>query len=219
MTNLPPAATGAFARLSMPVRIALLILTTLGLMFSIGVVIGIAIAFAERGELRLRGAALLSAAVLAGALFGWACWRLSAHWRQPGRSPYEKRYTKMMLLLFSAGLPIGLLVGLAGHGRPDNSLFSNGPLDPTLAAIAALGTVVILAGTLVLYHRSIDDHEQQAYLWANSLAFYFLALTMPAAWLLARGGVIGPLGFGTAMLIMLAAFCINVTVWAWLKYR
>ena len=219
MPDLAPAATATLSRLSMPVRIALLILATIGLLFSIGVVIGIAMAFAERGELRPRGAGLLAGALVGAALSGWTCWNLSAHWRQPGRSPYEKRYSKMMLLLFSAGLPIGLLIGLAGHGRPDNSLFSSGPLDPTLAAIAALGTVVILAGTLVLYHRSIDDHEQQAYLWANSLAFYFLALIMPAAWLLARGGLIGPLGFGTAMLIMLAAFFINFTVWAWLKYR
>jgi len=219
MTDLARAATASLSRLSMPARIALLILATIAFMFSIGVVIGIAVAAAERGELRPRGAGLLAAALAGAALFGWACWSLGAHWRQPGRSPYEKRYSKMMLVLFSAGLPIGLLIGLAGHGQRDNSLFSNGPLDPTLAAIAAVGSVLILAATLVLYHRSIDDHEQQAYLWANSLAFYFLALVMPAAWLLARGDLIGPLGFGTAMLILLAAFCINFTVWAWLKYR
>lgn len=219
MPDLAPASSAPLTRLSMPVRIALLILAIIGLMFSIGVVIGIALAFAERGELQPRGAALLSAAVLGGALLGWACWRLAAHWRRPGRSAYERRYSKMMLLLFSAGLPIGLLIGIAGDGEPGNSLFSNGPLDPTLAAIAAFAMVITLAGTLVVYHRSIDDHEQQAYLWANSLAFYFLALAMPAAWLLARGGLIGPIGIGTAMLILLAAFCINFTVWAWLKFR
>ena len=110
-------------------------------------------------------------------------------------------------------------IGVAGDGQPGSSLFSNGPLDPSLALIAAIAEVVVLAGTLFIYHRSIDDHEQQAYLWANSLAFYFLALTLPAVWLLERGGLVGPIGIGSVMLITLSAFVINFAVWAWLKYR
>lgn len=222
MTDLAPSVgpiDRTRTRLTVPVRIALLILCAAALLFSIGVVIGVAMGIAEKGTLRPTGIAVLGAAVIGAMLLGWAAWRLSAHWRRPGRSAYEKRYNKMMLLLFASGLPIGLLIGMAGDGQPGDSLFSNGPLDPTLAAVAAAGLVVTLAGTLVLYHRSIDDHEQQAYLWANSLAFYFLALAMPAAWLLSRGGLIGPIGIGSAMLILLASFAINFTVWAWLKFR
>lgn len=214
MTDLAATNTGGQTppRLSMPFRIALLIVAVTALLFSIGLVIGIAMASIERGELRPRGAGLLAAALVGAGLFGWACWTLSAHWRRPGRSAYERRYSKMMVLLFTAGLPIGLLIGMAGDGRPGDSLFSNGPLDPTLAAVAALGLVVALAGTLIVYHRTIDDHEQQAYLWANSIAFYFLALALPAAWLLARGGLIAALGIGEVMLILLAAFVINLAV-------
>nr|WP_314443385.1 hypothetical protein [uncultured Sphingomonas sp.] len=221
MTELAPSSIGetTSSRLSLPVRIALLIVAATAFLFSLGLIIGIAVATFEQGTLRPRGAMLLAAALAGTVLFGWACWSLSAHLRRPGRSAYEKRYNKMLLLLFSSGLPIGVLIGMAGDGRPDDSLFSNGPLDPTLAAIAAFALVVTLAGTLVIYHRSIDDHEQQAYLWANSLAFYFLALALPAAWLLARGGLIGPIGIGAAMLILLAAFVINFSVWAWLKFR
>lgn len=221
MTDLAAANHGAgrLSRLSPALRIVLLVAASIALLFSVGMIVGIAVASFEQGLVKPRTGLLLAAAALAVALFGWACWSLSAHWRGPGRSAYEKRYNKMMLLLFSAGLPIGLLIGLAGHGQADKSIFSSGPLDPMLAGIAALGTVVILAATLVIYHRSIDDHEQQAYLWANSFAFYFLALTFPAAWLLGRGGLIAPLGFGSAMLILLAAFVVNFAVWAWLKFR
>jgi hypothetical protein len=213
------ASSGTSTRLSLPVRIALLVVASIALLFSVGVVIGIAAASVEDGGLKARGAALLAGALLGAGLLGWACWTLSAHWRRPGRSAYERRYSKMMVLLFASGLPIGLLIGIAGDGQPGDALFSNGPLDPRLAAFAAAGLVVTLAATLVIYHRSIDDHEQQAYLWANSLAFYFLALILPAAWLLARGGLIGPVGIGSVMLILLAAFVINFTVWAWLKFR
>lgn len=221
MTEIAPRDRTDEARstLALPLRVVLLVLAATAFLFSVGLVIGIAVATVEQGALKNKGALLLAAALLAIGLFGWACWRLLAHWRRPGRSAYEKRYSKMMLLLFSSGLPIGLLIGLAGDGQPGASLFSNGPLDPTLASIAAAGLVVTLAGTLVLYHRSIDDHEQQAYLWANSIAFYFLALALPAVWLLARGGVIAPIGIGTVMLILLGAFLVNFSVWAWLKYR
>ncbi|UUR08010.1 hypothetical protein [Sphingomonas glaciei] len=221
MTELAAATVTADApsRLSLPVRLVLLVLTSIALVFSIGLVAGIGVASFEQGLLKPRGAMLLAVAVIAAAALGWACWKLSAHWRRPGRSAYERRYSKMMWVLFAAGMPIGVLIGFAGDGQPGTSLFSNGPIDSRFAVIAALAMVVTLAGTLVIYHRSIDDHEQQAYLWANSLAFYFLALALPAVWLLERGGLVGPIGIGSVMLIMLSAFVINFAVWAWLKYR
>lgn len=222
MTDLvaPDDVTSAGAsRLSLPVRMILLIIAATALLFCAGMVVGIVIALIEDGVLSARGAALLAASVGGIALFAWASWKLSAYWRRPGRSAYEKRYTRMLLILFASGLPLGILIGMAGDGQPGTSLFSNGPLDPRLAAMAAIAEVLILGATLVIYHRSIDDHEQQAYLWANSIAFYFLALTLPAVWLLARGGLLPGLGFGSAMLILLGAFAINFAVWAWLKYR
>lgn len=213
------ADSGPLTRLPLPLRIALLVIASTGLLFCAGVIVGVTMASLEQGLLKPRGAWVLLGAVSAVGLFGWACWILSAHWRRPGRSPYERRHSKMMLVLFASGLPLGLLLGVASDGRPDEFLFGNGPMDPLIAGLAAAMLVVVLAGALILYHRAIDDHEQQAYLWANSLAFYFLAIALPAAWLLARGGLIPPIGIGTAMLILLAAFVINLAVWAWLKFR
>jgi hypothetical protein len=200
-------------------RVTLLVFASIGLLFCIGFVLGLISATVEQGAIKPRGAAVLGAALAGIGLLGWACWSLSAYWRHPERSAYERRYSRMMLFLFATGLPVGLLLGMAGDGLPHDSLFSNGPLDPRLAGAAALALVLLLASALVTYHRAIDDHEQQAYLWANSLSFYFLAIALPVAWLLARGGLIAPIGIGSAMLILLAAFVINFAVWAWLKYR
>ena len=214
-----PATQNWANRLSAPVRIALLAVSGIALIFCVGVVMGISATALERGALKPLAILVLGVAIAAVAFFGWLCWPLSAYWRRPGRSSYERRYARTMLILGCAGLPVGVLLGAAGNKTPHETLFSNAPLDPLLAGLAAITLVIVLGASLVLYHRSIDDHEQQAYLWANSLAFYFLALALPAAWLLARGGLIAPIGIGTAMLILLAAFCINFTVWAWLKYR
>ncbi len=214
-----PVTSNWADRLSWPVRIALLVVTTLGLVFCVGVAIGLTIAVIERGTIKPLALGAMVAALVLALAFGWLGWKLSAHWRRADRSAYERRYTKMITLLVFAGMPIGVLLGAASNAKPHEALFSNAPLDPLLAGIAAVTLVIALGGGLVAYHRSIDDHEQQAYLWANSLAFYFLALALPFAWLLARGGLIAPIGIGTAMLLLLAAFCINFTVWAWLKFR
>ena len=218
MSPLPPTG-GWVDRLTLPVRILFLVISIFALVFAVGVVIGIGAAILEHGTLKPLSVAAAAAAIAVAALFGWFCWRLSAFWRRPERSAYERRYSRMMVALVGAGLPVGVLLGVAGNDKPHETLFSNMPLDPLFAGIAAATLVLVLGGSLVLYHRSIDDHEQQAYLWANSLAFYFLTLALPAAWLLARGGLIAPIGIGAAMILLLAAFCINFTVWAWLKYR
>lgn len=215
-TPLPPAAEPARPT---PVGFALLALSAIALLLSAGMVAGIAVNIVEDRRLPPLGAALLGGSLAGLLLFGWAVWRQSAYWRRPGQSAYERRYTRMMLVLLGSGLPVGLLLGFAGNSRPDETLFSNAPLSPLLAALAAGTLVVVLAGTLVFYHRTIDDHEERAYLWANSLAFYFLALALPAAWLLSRGGLIAPVGIGGAMLLLLAALGINAAAWAWLKYR
>ncbi|GAA4002902.1 hypothetical protein [Sphingomonas humi] len=215
-----PASPGTawIDRLSSPARVALLALAVLGCVFAAGVVMGLFAATLERGVLKPLAIAAFVGSLAAGVALGWFAWRLSAHWRGPAQSAYQRRYNRMMAVLVVSGLPLGLLLGVANDGRPQDIL-SNAPLDPLSAGLAALVSVVVLASTLVLYHRTIDDHEQQAYLWANSLAFYFLVLALPAAWLLARGGLIPPIGIGSAMLILLAACVVNFTVWAWLKYR
>lgn len=213
------ADTREAAHLPLVLRIAFALFALLGVVFCAGLMVGIIVSAIEQGAIRPRAIALLLGAVVGLGLFGFAGWWLSAHWRQPARSAYDRRYKRMMVFLLVSGLPLGILLGLAGEGGTQATLLSNDPLNPGLAGLAAAVLVVVLCATLTLYHRTIDDHEQQAYLWANSIAFYFLAIALPVAWLLARGRLIPPIGIGSAMLILLAAALINFTVWAWLKYR
>lgn len=218
-SNMPSlAAPGWFERLPSFARLLLIGVTVLLTVFSLGVVIGVVAKATELGELRPRGALALVIAGLVGVAGGWLSWRLSAHWRRPGRSGYEKRYTRMWLTIVALGFPLGLLLGVT-NGPGVASLAGTGPIAPGLAIATAAALVLSLGASLILYHRAIDDHEQQAYLWANSLAFYFLVIAIPAAWLLSRGGVIAPLGGGSVMLILLGSMLINLVGWAVLKFR
>lgn len=216
MTEISPR-DGWAERLSPGVRLALLALAVMACVFAIGMVAGYSRAlFQHGGDLAPRAIGVLALAILGTGLFGWLSWRLGAHWRQPERGAYERRYARMMLLLLLLGLPLGMLMRLVAS---PSALFTNAPLAPAVSALAALLLVVTLGATLILYHRTIDDFEQRAYLWANSLSFYFLALALPSAWLLARGGWIDPVGIGSALVILLASVGINALVWFWLKFR
>jgi hypothetical protein len=214
----PPSIgrSGWADRLPLPARLALLVIVSLLCVFSIGVIAGAAKAVLEHGVLKPRSFGVLALALGGVALTGWASWKLSAHWRRPEQSRYERRYVRAMLVLALIGLPLGMM--LRFFASP-NDLLSNAPLAPSVAVLASALLVLLLGLSLVIYHRAIDDFEQQAYLWANSLAFYFIMLALPAAWLLARGGLIPPVGIGSALLILAAALVINASVWAWLKFR
>lgn len=208
-------------RMSPAARLAALLASALVTIFALGGIAGFTKALLEDGSwpspagLLAYGAFYLTAAV-----FGLLAWRLSAPWRGPGLSSYQRRYTRMWLTLLALGFPAGLLLGIANEPVEGiRSLAGLGPIDPLLAIVTAIAITVLLGASLVIYHRTIDDHEQQAYLWANSLAFYFLAIAFPVAWLLTRGGVIPPFGAGGSMLILLVALLINTASWAWLKFR
>lgn len=202
-------------------RIIALIITLALTVLAFGGIVGFTKAWIDRGTMPSpRGLLTYATFYVAAMLFGWLSWRLLVHLRQPGGSRYERRYTRMWVTLLALGFVAGILLGMAnGSSGEVSSLLANGPVDPLLAVATAATLSLVLIFSLVLYHRTIDDHEQQAYLWANSISFYFVLIATPVAWLLARGGIIPPIGIGTAMLILLAATVINFIVWMRLKYR
>jgi hypothetical protein len=218
--NAVMAAPGWFARMPTALRLVLISLASLAFVFAVGVTAGVAFRVIEMGTIRPRAAiALLVALPVLGAA-GWMVWRMSAHWRRPGRSAYEQRYTRMLLTLAVLGFPLGLLLGIANGNRGGlASLLGTGAISPGLAAATAAALVVTMTASIVIYHRAIDEVERQAYLWANSLSYYFLVIALPVLWLLVRGGLIAPVGIGAAMLVLLVAILINTAVWLWLKYR
>lgn len=213
------AAPGWFVRMPSAARVILIGLASLAFVFAVGIMVGVAVRTIETSEIRPRASiAFLVALAILGAS-GLAVWRMTAFWRRPGRSAYEQRYTRMLLTLIGLGFPIGLLLGTANGRGGVASLLGNGPIAPGLAITIAAVLAVTLTISFVIYHRTIDELERQAYLWANSLSYYFLVIALPVLWLLVRGSLIAPVGVGAAMLVLLVAILINTAAWLWLKYR
>lgn len=208
-------------RLPTGVRLlCLLVASTLALSV-LAFAVGFTVAVLEQGGFGPRSSAILGGALLGISVLAFLSWQLSAHWRRPGRSSFDRRYTRMWVILLGLALPVGLFLGAISDrpGAGAGELFSNGPIDAGLALIAAGLLLVVFVVTMVLYHRTIDDHEERAYLWASTGGFYFLAAVLPTVWLLERGGLAGPFELGAAMLLLLASIAVQCLIWAWLKFR
>ena len=140
-----------------------------------------------------------------------------------GMTSFDRRYWRMMMIIGVIGgmIGIGLVsVGLIGTSMSLTDLMSG---NFTIGPVAAVAITVVLAVLLTvafwLYHRAIDDHEERAYLWGSQVAYYFVAIAVPAWWLLSRGGLLAPLDFTAAIGIVLFSFLVQAAVWAWFKFR
>ena len=218
--KLPPAE-----RLGTGVRIALLMVAGLLAFGMLGFFIGFGVSAIDQGHLPRKPIAWV---ILAGAvLLSFGLYRAFKWLLNPsltGRmTAHERRYSKMMILIMCLSAPLGAaLAFMTLRGHPSDiarRIFIDGPLPPTGAMLLAGALLLTLTIAAVLYHRTIDDHEERAYLWGSQIAYYFIAAFIPIYWLLFRGGLVPALTAGGAMLLLLASFLLQSTVWAWFKFR
>lgn len=133
-------------------------------------------------------------------------------------SPRRKRYFLALGLAGLFGGILGAWMQFASPGDPTVgfALLGDSPLTPNFAIGASILWIVGMIVSLVIYHRAVDDHEERAYLWASTAAWYAITLAAPTWWVLARAGLAPS---PNAMLIFLGALVVNCAVWLWLKYR
>jgi hypothetical protein len=221
--NAPTKATWA-DRLGPTARTISIIIATLLAIFAIGMIGGFSYGVIEDGALPARPVAYLIFAAMVGLLIGlgWVLLQLFQSLHPERMSGFDRRYWKMWGIVL--GLSFVLGIGAAIFGISDQSdgfslILSNEPIAPVTAILASLVGAILLIASVIVYFRTIDDHEAQAYLWGSNVAFHFLALAFPLAWLLARGGLVPPLTIGIALLIVLASCLVQAIVWALFKFR
>lgn len=202
-------------------RVTLAILLGILGMFLIGLALGVIAALISKGHLpsRLWVAGLPVVAAPLGAFCIYAAWRLAAP--PSSASGYEKRYWRTWLMVTALGVPVGMVLALSTrrHGLDSINPFTSDPISASMAVLLAILVTGFFAAAVALYHRTIDDHEERAYLWGSQLAYYFLVLAFPAWWLLERGGIVGPITTAVALVAILVSFLVQGAVWAWLKFR
>ena len=132
-------------------------------------------------------------------------------------SPRRKRYTMALVL---AGMFGGILGGWMqfsqGNTTAGLAILGNSPLPANFAIGASIIWIAGMIVSLVIYHRAVDDHEERAYLWAGTVAWYTIALAAPAWWVLHRASLAPA---PDVMLLFAGALVVNGAVWLWLKYR
>ena len=211
----------ALAERSGSQRVLIAILLSITGLFLLGLAAGVIAAMITKGHLpsRLWVVALPVIGAPLGALSLWASWRLAAP--PQSASGYEQRYWRMWMLVTALGIPVGAALAFSTRSGDLKSFnpFGTEPIEAPIAILLALLVTGFFAAAVWLYHRTIDDHEERAYLWGSQLAYYFLVLALPAWWLLERGGIVGPVTALVALVAILVSFLVQGVVWAWLKFR
>ena len=218
------ANAGWAERLGSTARILLLVVTAIFGVFAVGMVGGFSAAVIEDGQLPTKPVVWLIFAAMVGlvAVVGWVLATLVRSFRPQTMSGFDRRYWKMWGVMVLLGMPLGVAMAVFGLDDPGGGfsmMISNAPIAPLTAVLVSLVVSALLIAALVIYFRTIDDHEERAYLWGSNIAFHFLALAFPLYWLLARGGLVSQITICIALLIILLSCIIQAIVWALFKFR
>lgn len=197
-----------------------LLASTLGAVMALGIVAAFASTVADHG-FNLRDGAILAVMLTITGGLATLAYRLGR--RLLGRKaqvPSRERRSRNILIgscLF--GLVTGMVIaifGLAGETANSFAFFTNSSLSPAVAIGLALIVVVIIPLISWQWHRSIDEHERDAYRAGAVAGGYLFLIGAPAWWLLWRGGL-APQPDGV---VFYYAFCLLFgIVWLWKKYR
>ncbi len=218
------ANSGWADRLGTTARVVMIIGASIFGVFAIGLIAGFSHSVIEHGHIPSKPSVYAIFAAMVGllALIGWVLARLIRSFRHQTMSGFDRRYWKMWAILLGLSVPLGAL--LAGLGLDDprdgfSIMLSNSPIAPLSAILVSIVVSILLVASMVVYFRTIDDHEERAYLWGSNVAFHFLALAFPLHWLLARGGLVPQITIGIALLIILLSCVVQAAVWALFKFR
>ena len=163
-----------------------------------------------------QSAAMVHALVLLGGtgLMALYLWRFGTFWKS--WSKRKKLYAASLILACALGFFFSMALLIDRTSGADSSLFGSGAIDPGIAITLSAAWIGGMALSVLMYHRSVDDHEKQAYLWGALAGFYAVVFPAPAWWLLERGGLAPPVD---GMILFLLALSANAIVYFWLKFR
>lgn len=129
-------------------------------------------------------------------------------------SPRKRLYWVSLTLSCALGF-VAAMVMQSGTNGPEG-LFSNAALTPTVAIGLSVMWVVGLTIALVLYHRTVDDHERRAYHLGGLAGFYAFVFPCPVWWVLWRADLAPPV---EAMPLFALSLTANALFYFWFKFR
>ena len=212
------------SRLGPTARTILIIVAVIFGMLAIGIVAGFSYAIVEDGKLPTKPIvwAILVAMIGLVAATGWVLLSLYRSLQPERMSRFDRRYWKMWVVIIGLSAIVGMAVAVLGVSDQSDGLslvISNAPISSGMAIVTSILITVLMVLAAIYYHRTVDDHEERAYLWGSTIGYYFLVLAFPLYWLLARGSLVPTLTIGIALLIILFSCIVQAIVWALFKFR
>lgn len=129
-------------------------------------------------------------------------------------SPRKRLYWISLALSGALGF-VAAMVMQAGTAGADG-MFSNAAMTPMVAIALSVMWVIGLTIALILYHRTIDDHERQAYHLGGLAGFYAFVFPCPVWWVLWRADLAPPV---EAMPLFALSLIANALFYFWFKFR
>lgn len=168
-----------------------------------------------------RGLAPLSAAAGVGIVAGLGSLLLGLYLSRFGRfwepwSPRKRRYMFSLVISLFVGIMASVLLRIGSTEDPSLHILTDGPFSATAAWILSGLWLFGMGISIFIYQRSVDDHEEKAYLWGGLAGFYAFIFPTPVWWLLSRADIAPPVD---AMTILILALFANAVVYLWLKFR
>lgn len=140
------------------------------------------------------------------------------------KHPLSPRQKRLQLSIWAAviggaciGFAVGLFEGDAASGVHDAvAQFSQGPLDPAIALVITILSLILVCVSTYFYHKNADEHEERAILWGSTIGAY-ATVTLGFAWMILNKGAILP---EPSVLGLLGILCLSsFGPYLWLKYR
>ncbi len=185
-------------------------------LFMAGATAGAFAAMAEDDHYTARGIAVVAAFALgAVASSVWIVRLLRSRAATPFQPAKVARANRMLVASGAIGGVLGVLITVGGISDPTYAI-SDAPIAPVLALIAlALVGLAVPVVTLV-WHRSVDEHEERIYRFASLIAIYAYFWISMVWWIAARGGFLPP---ADGKIIFGLVWAIWGLSWLWGKYR
>lgn len=148
---------------------------------------GFTVSAFEHGSLTLTHAGLIVAVLVAIAGVVILCMKLWPNTGPEPIGPSAKKSRDMMFVLIALSLVAGVAFAVM-EGPENNFLFSNGPIGSTTAIAVLLGWLVVMPIVTLMWWRTIDEHEADAYRAGSMIAGHFYMFLVPSWWIAARAG-------------------------------
>lgn len=131
----------------------------------------------------------------------------------------QKAYINWLIIVPSIiGFAIGVLLTSSGGGKRgfiDALAEGTATLDLTTGLIVSSIIAIGIPFTFYKWHTSIDEQEEHAVLWGNTLMLYFGTTLWLAWWVLAATKLVPPVNLE---IVLLASAFLSIAYWAWKKF-